>query len=196
MEETDAGWEEGTLGDYADNVRDNVKTENLLNFENYVGLEHIQKKNIVLYESGNTEQVYSNKSQFKKFDILFGKLRSYFHKVVFAPYTGVCSTDILVIRPKKEAYFSFCLMYFFSDEVVQHSDLGAEGTRMPRTNWEILSKYEITKPSEKLISDFDGEVRPMIELMLKNVQQIQTLTKLRDTLLPKLMSGEVRISHE
>jgi type I restriction enzyme S subunit len=64
---------------------------------------------------------------------------------------------------------------------------------MPRTNWEIISSYQIPKPTIENIESFDKIVRPKLEKITSNTNQIHTLTKLRDTLLPKLMSGEVRV---
>jgi len=194
VEEADEGWEKVPLSNYAENIRENVTVENLIAYQYYVGLEHIPRKKITLDNWGNTHSLESNKSVFKKNDILFGKLRSYFHKVVYAPLDGVCSTDILVIRPKKEKWFSFCLFWFFNEKVVEHSDLGSGGTRMPRTNWEIVSGYTIPAPNEQTIIKFDELVKPMINKISENSNQIRTLEKLRDTLLPKLMSGEVRVA--
>jgi type I restriction enzyme S subunit len=182
-----------TLGEFASNIRENAKIEDLPNYRNYVGLEHIPRKNIALLSWGNTDSIESNKSVFLKGDILFGKLRSYFHKVVFAPIDGVCSTDILVIRPKKPAFFAFCLFWFFSKEVVGHSDLASGGTRMPRTNWEIISKYQIPSPDLSLLDEFSKLSQPMLSKIAENVHNIHVLVKLRDTLLPKLMSGEAKV---
>lgn len=142
---------------------------------------------------GKTDSLESNKSFFQKNVILFGKLRSYFHQVVFSPISGVCSTDILVVRPKKENLLPFCLFWFFSKEVVEHSDLGSGGTRMPRTNWEIIGRYKIPQPNVEKIIDFNSITRPSLENMFQSIKQIRTLENLRDTLLPKLMSGEVRV---
>lgn len=182
-----------TLSEFAQNVRENVRVEDLQNYNHYVGLDHIPKKSIALINWGNPEGLESNKSVFNKGDILFGKLRSYFHKVVFAPFDGVCSTDILVIRPKKNEWFPFCLFWFFSKDVVDHSDLGSGGTRMPRTNWEILAEFKIPRPDLERVVEYDKIVRPMMEKTTSNIMQIHTLGKLRDTLLPKLMNGEVRM---
>jgi type I restriction enzyme, S subunit len=184
-----------TLGEYAINVRQNARVDDLVKYNHYVGLEHIPRKCITLSGWGDTDKLVSNKSIFEANDILFGKLRSYFHKVVFAPIDGVCSTDILVIRPKKAEWFSFCLLNFFSKDVVDHSDLGSEGTRMPRTNWDIISSYQIARPDEQTLQEFDAIVRPMVNKMSCNIFQIQKLEQLRDTLLPKLMSGEVRVNN-
>ena len=193
VEETDET-KQTTLEAFADNIKVIAKVVDLKTHEHYVGLEHIPRKSIALSSWGDTGTLESNKSVFEKNDILFGKLRSYFHKVVFAPIQGVCSTDILVIRPKKPEFFSFCLFWFFNKDVVEHSDLGSGGTRMPRTNWEIISSYRIPVPDLSLIAEFDKIVRPMIDKITSNVKQIHSLEKLRDTLLPKLMSGEVRVA--
>lgn len=194
IEEADEGWEEVPLSMFADNIRENIKVENLTLYNHYVGLEHIPRKNIVLNSWGVPTSLESNKSEFKQGDILFGKLRSYFHKVVFAPFDGICSTDILVVRPKKEIWFAFCLFWFFNENVVEHSDLGSGGTRMPRTNWEIVSGYRVLKPPIELITEFNNIVKPILVKMQMNITNIRTLESLRDTLLPKLMSGEVRVS--
>jgi type I restriction enzyme S subunit len=194
MAEADEGWEEVPLSFFAENIRENVKVVELIMHSYYVGLEHIPRKNIVLNSWAVPDSLESNKSRFKKGDILFGKLRSYFHKVVFAPIDGICSTDILVIRPKHVKLFSFCLFWFFNENVVEHSDLGAGGTRMPRTSWEIVSSYRVPNPPSNLIENFDSLAKPIIEKIKMNIDDIHTLEKLRDTLLPKLMSGEVRVA--
>lgn len=193
IEDADLGWKKGTLGDIADNIRVNVCVAELNDYEHYVGLEHIEKKHFALYCWGNTSELESNKSCFRKRDILFGKLRAYFHKVCFAPVDGVCSTDILVIRPKMPEAYMLCLLWFFSEDVVNYSDASSGGTRMPRTNWDTLASYEILIPPGESVARFNHHVLPMIDRIEHNIFSIRTLSHLRDTLLPKLMSGEVRV---
>jgi type I restriction enzyme S subunit len=185
--------EVATLGEFAINVRENAKVEDLKNYYKYVGLEHLPRKCIALSDWGIPTDLVSNKSIFIENDILFGKLRSYFHKVVFAPIRGVCSTDILVIRPKRKEWFSFCLFGFFNKELVDYSDLLSGGTRMPRTSWEIISGFQMQRPNYKKLEDFDKIVRPMTTKITFNICQIHMIEKLRDTLLPKLMNGEIKI---
>ncbi|MBI5215426.1 MAG: restriction endonuclease subunit S [Ignavibacteriae bacterium] len=194
VEEAEEGWEEKTLKDIAINVKANVSPKYFTNDIIYVGLEHIDRKQIVLNSYGSSTDVSSNKSLFKENDILFGKLRPYFHKVCYAPFNGICSTDILVIRPKESIYFAFCLFTLFQKELVDYSDLSSEGTRMPRTSWEIIGDYPIFIPDTHTLECFNKVTLPTIAKMKNNTNQIRTLTQLRDTLLPKLMSGEVRVS--
>jgi type I restriction enzyme, S subunit len=196
VEETSDGGEEGTLADVATNVRDSVKISDIQADTRYVGLEHIDRRNIALNKYGFGDAVSSNKSAFALRDILFGKLRPYFHKVCFATFSGICSTDILVIRPKRPELFAFCLFAFFQDDVVEHANLGSGGTRMPRTNWTTLKSYPICIPDVDTLGRFNDLSLPAIERITHNLGQIRTLETLRDTLLPKLMSGEVRVAFE
>ena len=65
---------------------------------------------------------------------------------------------------------------------------------MPRTDWETLKNYPISIPDIESLYNFNKVVLPSLEKMTYNLKQIRTLEKLRDTLLPKLMSGEVRVA--
>ena len=60
----------------------------------YIGLEHMPRRSIALGQWETAAKVTSNKSAFERGQILFGKLRPYFHKVGIAPLDGICSTDI------------------------------------------------------------------------------------------------------
>ena len=193
IEEAQEDWEEFTLGCIADNIREQAIPASLDSSIPYIGLEHIDKKKISLNRTGLSSDVTSNKFYFNKYDILFGKLRPYFHKVCLAPFEGVCSTDILVIRAKQKSMIPFCLFSFFQKEVIDFSDYSSSGTRMPRTGWDILSQYTMKKPPHENIEKFNIICKNYIDKIIANQKQIRTLENLRDTLLPKLMSGEVRV---
>ena len=193
VEEAEEDWEEGVLGDLVDNIRDSIPGGKIDPESKYIALEHIEKRNISLKNYGLGIDATSNKYQFKKGDILFGKLRPYFHKVCISPFSGICSTDILVLRPKKFDLSCFALFAFFQDSVVEYANLGSNGTRMPRTNWKSLSQYPIQHPNLSKLDEFNSIVEPSIRKVLQNITHIRTLESLRDTLLPKLMQGEIRI---
>jgi type I restriction enzyme S subunit len=196
VEEAEENAAEGTLADVAVNIRDGVPVNAFNVDDRYVALEHIDRRRIALLQYGSSADVASNKYRFQANDILFGKLRPYFHKVCLTSFAGICSTDILVIRPKRPELLYYCLFAFFQDEVVEYANAGSGGTRMPRTSWSDLSKYPIALPGKERLEAFNKVVKPMIEKLQANIPQIQSLTALRDTLLPKLMSGEVRVEGE
>src|SRR5207248_122357 len=81
----------------------------------YIGLEHMPRRSISLTEWGQAEAVTSSKSRFKTGDILFGKIRPYFHKVGIAFTDGVASSDAIVIRPNSDALRSFVLLTVSGD---------------------------------------------------------------------------------
>ena len=64
----------------------------------YVGLEHIDTGEIVLRRFGRASETRSLKAEFRRGDILYGKLRPYLDKAAIADRDGVCSTDILASR--------------------------------------------------------------------------------------------------
>ncbi|MHB8056340.1 MAG: restriction endonuclease subunit S [Desulfuromonadaceae bacterium] len=185
------GWRVGTLGDVCKNIRKTVHPKDVVADTPYVGLEHIPRKSLGLFSWGVSSDVDSQKTHFKKYNVLFGKLRPYFHKVCIAPLEGICSTDILVIEPLKDDNFSFCLNHLFSNEMITFVSSVADGTRMPRVDWRSISNYEIVVPPESLLSRFNRITLPFYDHIIENNQQAAILSVSRDALLPKLMNGEI-----
>jgi type I restriction enzyme S subunit len=146
-----------------------------------------------LSEWDSAAALESNKSQFQRGEILFGKLRPYFHKVGVAPLDGVCSTDIVVVRPKSPQCFGYVLGHMSSDAFVAYTNAGSTGTKMPRTNWEDMAKYGVVIPPDEITRAFDCVVKDATNSMNSRIFQSRTLAALRDTLLPKLLSGEIRV---
>ena len=181
------------LGEVSDAVKDQVRPDGVAADTPYIGLEHMPRNRIALDSWSMAAVVSSNKCRFRRGDILFGKLRPYFHKVGIAPVDGVCSTDILVIRPKAPDWFGFVLGHASSEELVSYADAGSTGTKMPRTSWNELGRFEIAQPPDEVAGRFNGIVAPLIDRIIHNIHESRTLATLRDVLLPKLISGEVRI---
>ena len=185
------GWEVGCLKDVATNIRETVKPKDLRDTVPYIGLEHMPKKSIALSQWEYADKVTSNKSRFKSGDFLFGKLRPYFHKVGTAVIDGICSTDILVIRPMDENYYSFVISYISSEEFIDYTDRLSNGAKMPRTNWKDMGKYQIPLPSTEIARCFLNVVKPLYEKIARNIYQTKELSAARDALLPKLISGQI-----
>jgi type I restriction enzyme S subunit len=191
--EIPAGWEVKELGDISKNIRNTIKEADINPDTAYIGLEHIPRKQIFLDSWSTAFNINSAKSYFNKKDILFGKLRPYFHKVGVAFVSGVCSTDILVLNSKKDDYFGFLLMIVSSDDFINYVSSAMEGTRMPRTKWDFMKKYLFAMPQQSLAKDFNEFLKPFISKMENNVSENQQLTQLRDWLLPLLMNGQITI---
>ena len=190
-----ANWKVGKLGDIAENIRHSVQPEDIEPGTPYIGLEHMPRGSISLSDWGNSNDISSNKFYFKKGEFLFGKLRPYFHKVGIAPLNGVCSTDILIIMPKTQDWYGFVLGHISSVEVINYTNAASTGTKMPRTNWLDIANYGVPIPPIKIVREYTEIFLPMARQILANVMQSSTLASLRDTLLPKLMRGEVRVKN-
>ena len=64
---------------------------------------------------------------------------------------------------------------------------------MPRTNWEMMARYPVAIPEERIANRFTGLVNPMVKKIHANIMEARTLASIRDALLPRLLSGEIRI---
>jgi len=187
------GWRVGTLSDVAEHLRRGVRPDELDISTPYIALEHMPKRCIALAEWSMAGGLESNKFEFKRGEILFGKLRPYFHKVGVAPLDGVCSTDIVVVTPRAERWFGFVLAHMTSDAFVEYSDTGSTGTKMPRTSWGEMARYTFVIPPEAVAEAFTKRVRQSVDRIIASIFECRTLAVLRDTLLPKLISGELRV---
>ena len=188
------GWKIGCLADIAVAPRRGVDPTSLHDETPYIGLEHMPRRSIALTQWEGAGKVTSSKSVFKKGEFLFGKLRPYFHKVGVAPVSGICSTDVIVVAPKASQWSSFVLASISLDEFVAYANQTSTGTRMPRTSWKTMSEYRICLPSAHAVQAFQDVVQPMIDGIVANVHGSRTLAALRDALLPKLVSGELRVT--
>jgi type I restriction enzyme S subunit len=186
------GWSVGRIGDIGHNPRAQGKPTEIPPTTPYVGLEHMPRRSLSITEWGRAATVESGKFWFQPSDILFGKLRPYFHKVGIATVTGVCSTDILVIRPKDPNWYAFLVMHLFSNAFIEHATQLSDGARMPRTNWSDTAAYKFALPPEDLAKRLNKLVQPMFSLMAANIDTMHSLASLRDHLLPRLISGKLR----
>ena len=187
------GWATGSIGDVGENPRRGIKPDSIPEGTAYIALEHMPRRSITLPDWNSADKIGSGKCEFNRGEILFGKLRPYFHKVGVPAIDGVCSTDILVITPKASTWFGFLLGHMSSDELVSYTDMTSTGTKMPRTNWKDIARFEIVLPPASIAKSFDAQARTSVGQIHANIYESRTLATLRNTLLPKLLSGEIRV---
>ncbi|MBI4760680.1 MAG: restriction endonuclease subunit S [Chloroflexota bacterium] len=186
-------WKVGKLGDLVTLINERVDATPQKDNEKYIALDDMPSKSIDLSQYRLGSEVNSSIISFKRGDILFGSMRPYFHKVGIAPFDGITRTTTFVLRPKKDIFRAFALYWFFSDEVIEFSTTASVGTTIPYVRWETLENYEIPIPSHSLMEKFTKFFQPLWLKIVSNGKQSRTLAALRDALLPKLMSGEVRV---
>jgi len=145
---------------------------------NYIGLEHIEQEALRLNSIGKSTDVTSNKYRFLPNDILFGKLRCYFRKVVKPNFDGICSTDIWVCRAKENFDQNFLFYFLANWDFINTADNGEGGTRMPRADWDFLKntiwnfpdkKYQISIAS--ILSSLDDKIN-LLQSQNKTLEQL------------------------
>lgn len=186
-------WEFGFLADVADSPRRGINPSDIPDETPYIGLEHMPRRSIALTEWENSGNIISNKSVFKKGEFLFGKLRPYFHKVGVAPIDGICSTDIIVVQPRKPIWSAFVILSISTDEFVDYTDKISTGTKMPRTKWSDMGRHMICLPSVSVAHCFQILIQPLVNKIIGDIYENKTLAQLRDLLISKPMSGEIRL---
>ena len=188
------GWDVGQLGSLAESIRRNVKKGKVDQDTPYFGLEHLPRKSIALSNWESVDSINSSKLIFNKDEILFGKIRPYFHKVGVAPLNGICSSDTIVIRPKRNEYFAITLSHVSSEHFIDYATATSQGTKMPRANWEVLAKYPLILPSLEILQKFNYLVQDLVAKIHNLIFRNANLRQTRDLLLPKLISGEIDVS--
>jgi type I restriction enzyme S subunit len=148
-------------------------------------------------ELGNT--ILSNKFTVQPNSILVSKLNPITPRIWRIDENvmpnSVCSTEFQVLKPYDIKHYLFLYFLMKSDDVVSSFAMSATGTSgsHQRIRPEYILEVETPEPDNDKLILFNEICTPMMERVKKNQQQIITLQKLRDTLLPKLISGEVRV---
>lgn len=190
------GWEVKKLNELVILRRKTAKKGKLKDLIPYMGLEHFPRKSIALSNWDTVDEIGSNKLEFKKGDILFGKIRPYFHKVGVAQIDGICSTDTFVMFPNNELHHPLIAMVTFSDEFVAQAVQTSQGTKMPRASWDVLAEYLVAIPPKDMLLKFNSVISPAINNIAVLSAKNRNLKTQRDMLLPKLISGQIIFSEE
>ncbi len=121
-------------------------------------------------------------------------------KRVWKPYclteNAVCSTEFIVYKAKSQEITDFLYSVIdsdsFSDFMCSHVT-GSTGSRQRTTPSDTLA-FELVLPNAEEIAEYQGIISPMLEQIKCNAIENDRLKRLRDSLLPKLMSGEIDVS--
>lgn len=188
------GWNYGVLRDLLTLTKNPIKA-NETNGLPYLPIDIIPMNSLGISELKSDEEANSSLITFNKNDILIGAMRVYFHRVVISPCSGVTRSTCFVLNPKQEHHLSYLLLLCNLDRTIQYAQNTSKGTTMPYAVWDNgLGDMDIIIPPENILLDFHKLVFPIIEKIRDSYLEINKLSKLRDTLLPKLMSGEIDVS--
>lgn len=167
-------WEEGTMEYFASFYNGKTRPKALGNIPVY---------------GGNGILDYTTDFNYNGQSIIIGRVGAYCGSLYFQGGKIWVSDNALAVKSKIENSIYF-LFYLFKS-----LDLNslAEGSSHPLLTQTLLKSIEITIPPLEKIRSFNLKVNALHNKMDGNNDQIRTLTSMRDNLLPKLMSGEVRV---
>ncbi len=187
------GWEVRPVNSLCEEIRTGIRKKDLADDEIYVGLEHIPRRSITFKEWTTADSIDSNKLRFKERDILFSKIRPYLHKVALAHFSGACSSDTIVLRPRDRIYEGFVLFTVFSETFIELATIAAKGTKMPRADWAFLEKLELKTPTPELLEEYQSRFEEIFSLITTLLNANQKAARTRDLLLPRLISGKLSV---
>jgi type I restriction enzyme S subunit len=158
-----------------------------------VELEHIDQGTGRLLGWAATTPRSSLKSTFDTGDVLFGKLRAYLRKYWLANRSGVCSTEIWVLKPKPETVTSGYLYQLVTMDRFIDAASNAYGTHMPRSDWKVVRELELLFPPLEeqdaiaaVLSDMDAEIEALEQRRAKTAD-------LKQAMMQELLTGRTRL---
>ena len=183
---------QGVLSDICSYSRDKVAVSEL-NVRTYFSTE-----NMLSGKAGSTEATSlpttSQTTACHKGDTLISNIRPYFKKIVYCEDKCGCSTDVLCFTPSQPCYSAYLFSTLYADKFFAFMVAGSKGTKMPRGDKQQIMTYPVVLPSEEELAGFNTIASPVLEQIYSNGAENKRLSILRDTLLPKLMSGEIDVA--
>ena len=190
--DVDKAVEQGVLSDICSYSKDRVAVSEL-DVSTYFSTE-----NMLPRKAGSTEATSlpttPQTTACHKGDTLISNIRPYFKKIVYCEDECGCSTDVLCFMPNQPQFSAYLFSTLYADKFFAFMVAGAKGTKMPRGDKQRIMTYPIVLPSEVALAEFNIIALPLIKQIYSNRAENKRLSLLRDTLLPKLMSGELDVS--
>lgn len=180
-------WKKVKFDNIAELIKEKFDPKNEDN-QPYIGLEHIQEKTGEITGKGQSNLTLSQKNIFHKKNVLFGKLRPYLRKYWLSDFDGVCSTEIMVFRPKNNIDPRFIFYTVQRDDFIQHSISKSFGTKMPRTDWHIIKNFSFSLPSNEEIIKISKIFSTLDQKIEKTDQIIQKTESLKRGLMGELLT--------
>lgn len=156
----------------------------------YIGLEHIERGGRILpHPQVGDIDLKSSKFYFFPGHILYGKLRPNLGKISRPDFAGICSTDILPLRPHAELDRGYLAHYLSQPEMIRYATSRTTGVNLPRLSPSSLAKFPIPLPPL-------GEQRRIAAILdqadairAKRRQEVNLLSVLPQTIYQKMFGG-------
>ncbi|MBM4146824.1 MAG: restriction endonuclease subunit S [Nitrospira sp.] len=191
------GWRLKTVADIAELHRAIVNPGDFPDeFFEYFSIPAFDEGKMPARDLGVT--IKSNKFLLPENCVLISKLNPRIPRVWFPKISklrAIASTEFLVLVPKqpytKEFIYSLCISTYFLDTFT--SLVTGTSSSHQRVKPEDLLSIKIVCPTDLVLDEFTQKVQPLFMTIQSNNNQTHTLAVIRDTLLPKLLSEEIRV---
>lgn len=162
----------------------------------YIGMENIEswsgKYNTVL--NANIE---GTSNIFSKGQILFGKLRPYLAKCIITDCEGLCSSELLVLKPNKDQDVNFIQKVMLSKTFIDLVDASTYGAKMPRANWNFIRNIECAIPDITEQREIIKYINKIDEFINKSIQNkkllIEKLEEYKKNLISFAVTGQIDV---
>jgi restriction endonuclease S subunit len=171
-----------------------LRNEKASSFMQYIALENIKSWDGLYIPS--TEEIKSEgvNSLFYNGDILFSKLRPYLAKAIIAEFSGMCSSELLVLHNLVNCMPKFLLKVILSDWFINIVDSSTYGAKMPRANWNFICEMQIPLPpleEQEVIAKFlDEKCGAVDEVIAKKEEMINKSLEFKKSLIYEYVSGK------
>ena len=152
----------------------------------YTGLEHIESWTGRRISSDEIATSEGQSNRYECGDVLFGKLRPYLAKVFRGKNHGICTGELLVLRPKDVSQ-DYLFNYMLANDFISIVDSSTYGAKMPRASWDFIGNLPVLTPplhEQHAIAAFlDRETGRIDTLIEKKERQIELLQEKRAALI-------------
>ena len=186
------GWEAGALSHVAEYCSARTGTETV-SIENYISTENMlaEKKGVT---TAVKLPIAKTIAAYKTGDILVSNIRPYFKKIWLAEGNGGRSNDVLGFESIAPNTDSYLMNLLYQDTFFEYMTRTSKGAKMPRGDKTAIMNWEMAVPPVELREAFSIIVDNFYKLIPQNRAQNATLESLRETLLPKLLAGEIELA--
>lgn len=192
-----SGWKTSSLGDLVELVGERATAGGATLSAPYVPIDQISSKSIFLKNWLSGEEAKTSLVSFQQGDVLFGAMRPYFHKVCLAPFAGTTRSTVFVLRPRDSRLQMFSLMQVFAESTIEFATNNSSGSTIPYATWKgVLEDVRVVVPPSPLLDRFQELAENLVKAGYGFLKENETLSRLRDELLPRLISGELEIPDE
>ena len=187
------GWDAGTLSDVAKYCSARTSIDSIC-LDNYISTENMlaDRKGVTAASKLPTAKMVA---AYKTGDVLVSNIRPYFKKIWLAEGNGGRSNDVLGFESSVPNTDAYIMNLLYQDTFFEYMTRTSKGAKMPRGDKTAIMNWEIAVPPVEFREAYTAIVDKFYKLIPQNRAQNETLESLRDTLLPKLLLGEIELGN-